>query len=268
MITFNDFFARKFQTLFRAHNQQSSEQTPLISISGADHAIPSLHDEESVPSAPLSEEYFLTPWRLNPKSSVFLQIVRWPIIFLLWTTIPDVRTRPNLRLASFFVCILWIGAMSYVVAFMITVIGDTFNIPDSVMGLTFLAAGTSISEAVSSVIVTNQGHGTMAIANSIGSNTFDILLCLGLPWLIKSLFDPTKSGLHYVTLNSGGMAYTTGSLLTTLCGLYVVIAINRFQLDRKVGLVCLAMYLMFLIFATMVELNIFFPVNLPTCSHD
>lgn len=36
--------------------------------------------------------------------------------------------------------------------------GDTLNIPDSVMGLTFLAAGTSVPEAVSSVIVTNQGE--------------------------------------------------------------------------------------------------------------
>lgn len=36
--------------------------------------------------------------------------------------------------------------------------GDTLNIPDSVMGLTFLAAGTSVPEAVSSVIVTNQGN--------------------------------------------------------------------------------------------------------------
>lgn len=35
--------------------------------------------------------------------------------------------------------------------------GDTFRIPDSIMGLTFLAAGMSVPEAVSSVIVTNQG---------------------------------------------------------------------------------------------------------------
>lgn len=69
-------------------------------------------------------------------------------------------------------------------------IGDTINIPDSVMGLTFLAAGTSLPEAISSVIVTNQGHGAMGISSSISSNTFDILLCLGLPWLIKSYFDP------------------------------------------------------------------------------
>lgn len=35
--------------------------------------------------------------------------------------------------------------------------GDTLNIPDSVMGITFLAAGTSVPEAVSSVIVAKQG---------------------------------------------------------------------------------------------------------------
>jgi Ca2+/Na+ antiporter len=35
--------------------------------------------------------------------------------------------------------------------------GDTLKIPDSVMGLTFLAAGMSIPEVVSSMIVTNQG---------------------------------------------------------------------------------------------------------------
>lgn len=78
--------------------------------------------------------------------------------------------------------------------------GDTLKIPDSVMGITFLAAGTSVPEAVSSVIVAKRGkwlssdiwermfiqlsfkgHGSMGICNSIGSNTFDILLCLGFP---------------------------------------------------------------------------------------
>lgn len=39
----------------------------------------------------------------------------------------------------------------------IFVSGDTLKIPDSVMGITFLAAGTSVPEAVSSVIVAKQG---------------------------------------------------------------------------------------------------------------
>ena len=50
----------------------------------------------------------------------------------------------------------------------------------------FLAIGTSIPEVISSLIVSRQGKGSMAVSNSIGSNTFDILLCLGLPWLIQA----------------------------------------------------------------------------------
>lgn len=84
--------------------------------------------------------------------------------------------------------------------FNLVIPGDTLKIPDSVMGITFLAAGTSVPEAVSSVIVAKQGHGSMGISNSIGSNTFDILLCLGLPWFIKATFMPTLAGKYWVNL--------------------------------------------------------------------
>lgn len=30
------------------------------------------------------------------------------------------------------------------------------------------------------------GHGDMAVSNAIGSNVFDILICLGLPWFIET----------------------------------------------------------------------------------
>ena len=70
---------------------------------------------------------------------------------------------------------------------------------DSVMNLTILSAGTSIPEAVSSVIMTSRGYGSMGISNSIGSNIFNILLCLGLPWLIKTLINPTNPGQPWVS---------------------------------------------------------------------
>ena len=35
-------------------------------------------------------------------------------------------------------------------------------------------------------IVYNLGHGDMAVSNAIGSNVFDILMCLGLPWFIDT----------------------------------------------------------------------------------
>lgn len=42
------------------------------------------------------------------------------------------------------------------------------------MGLIFLAAGTSIPDIITSVIVVRRGLGDMAIAGSFGSNIFDI----------------------------------------------------------------------------------------------
>ncbi|XP_046422707.1 sodium/potassium/calcium exchanger 4 isoform X2 [Neodiprion pinetum] len=194
-------------------------------------------------------------------------ILTWPIHLVFMCTIPDCE-KPRFKNwfpITFLMCIIWIGSLSYVVAWMITIIGDTLKIPDSVMGITFLAAGTSVPEAVSSVIVAKQGHGSMGISNSIGSNTFDILLCLGLPWLIKSSFSPTQPGKHYISINSGGLEYSAISLLSTLMLLYIAFASNKFQLDRKVGRACLCMYAVFLILASLIELNVFFRVNLPTC---
>ncbi|CAG9825405.1 unnamed protein product [Phaedon cochleariae] len=141
-------------------------------------------------------------WKWPTGSGIFRKItwvITWPIYLVFLFTIPDCE-RPRFKKwfpLTFFMCIVWIGSLSYVVAWMITIIGDTLKIPDSVMGITFLAAGTSIPEAVSSVIVAKQGHGSMGISNSIGSNTFDILLCLGLPWFIKATFMPTIAGKQW-----------------------------------------------------------------------
>lgn len=88
-----------------------------------------------------------------------LWILTWPIYFIFFLTIPDCE-KPRFKRffpITFLMCIVWIGSLSYLVAWMITVIGHTLRIPDSVMGITFLAAGTSVPEAVSSVIVAKQG---------------------------------------------------------------------------------------------------------------
>jgi sodium/potassium/calcium exchanger 4 len=55
------------------------------------------------------------------------------------------------------VAIIWISVYSYVMVWMITVIGFTLGIPDTVMGLTFIAAGVSVPDALSGVAVVKEG---------------------------------------------------------------------------------------------------------------
>lgn len=104
----------------------------------------------------------------------------------------------------------------------------------------------------------------MSMGNSIGSNTFDILICLGIPWLIRGCII-AEEPVNYIKINSGGLEYSVVALLISLLLLYVILACNRFYLDRKVGFVALLLYLAFTVIACMFELNVFFTVNLPTC---
>ena len=81
--------------------------------------------------------------------------------------------------------------------FKITVIGYTLGIPDSLMAVTFIAAGTSIPDAYTSIVVVKEGMVDMGVSNIIGSNVFDLLIGLALPWFVKSIFNGGFVRTHF-----------------------------------------------------------------------
>ena len=125
-----------------------------------------------------------------PEEGGVFNILRWafllPLVSVLCITIPDVRQPGNSRLCffSFILSILWIGSFTYFMVMWAEVIGNTLGIPMVLMGLTILAAGTSVPDLLSSVIVARMGEGDMAVSSSIGSNIFDITIGLPIPWLL------------------------------------------------------------------------------------
>ncbi|KAM7302400.1 sodium/potassium/calcium exchanger 5 isoform X1 [Ixodes scapularis] len=139
-------------------------------------------------------------------------LVMLPASVLLCLTIPNCKRWPRMYPLSFLMSVVWIGLLSYLCAWMVTVIGYTLDIPDSVSGLTILAAGISVPEIITSVLIVKMGFGNMAFSNLIGSNIFDILFCLGFPWLVKTLSHSSTGSLH---INSGALTYTTLTLLAT-----------------------------------------------------
>lgn len=60
------------------------------------------------------------------------------------------------------------------------------GVSDIVIGLTIVAAGTSMPEVATSVMAAIKGERDIAVGNVIGSNTFNILGCLGLTGLVAS----------------------------------------------------------------------------------
>lgn len=68
------------------------------------------------------------------------------------------------------------------------------------MAVTLVAAGTSIPDAYTSVVVVKEGMVDMGVSNIIGSNVFDLLIGLALPWFIKSIFNGGYVRLKYFSI--------------------------------------------------------------------
>lgn len=137
---------------------------------------------------------------------------------------------------AFVLSIVLIGALCYVLVEAALVFAAAVNIPPVVVALTILAGGTSVPDMISSVVVARQGRGDMAVANAVGSNIFDILICLGVPWLVSIVFMGKQ-----VHVGSDGLVSSVLILLGTV-GLLFLFAFTSRTVSRIEGFLLIATY--------------------------
>ncbi|KAG7282027.1 hypothetical protein CRUP_020132 [Coryphaenoides rupestris] len=195
-------------------------------------------EEENIPFSPLAVP--------DGCCACLRWLVGWPISLLLYCTVPNCQL-PRWRrwyLLTFLSSTLWIAFFSYLMVWMVTVISCTLGISEVIMGITFLAAGTSVPDCMASLIVARQGMGDMAVSNSIGSNIFDVLLGLGFPWALRTLIVNYGSVVY---INSKGLVYSVILLLASVVLTVLSVHLNRWRLDRRLGLSLMLLYAIFLL---------------------
>lgn len=114
-------------------------------------------------------------------------------------------------------------------------LATTLGIPEAVIGLTLVAAGTSLPELSVSVIAAWRRHGDVVVGNILGSNIFNLLGILGVSALLQPL------PLH---------ARMSGFDQWVMLAAAVVMAVflfTRRQVSRIEGMVLLAGYLAYLV---------------------
>ena len=112
-----------------------------------------------------------------------------------------------------------------------------FHVPNRIIGLTLVAAGTSLPELVTCVMAARKKRTGLIIGNIIGSNIFNILFVLGL----TGLFAPVP--FEYAFAMDAAISIVISVLLW-------IFAIHGKDLTRGEGVVfllCYAGYLMYLI---------------------
>lgn len=137
---------------------------------------------------------------------------------------------------SFVLSILLIGALCHLLVDAALTFSTALAIPPVLVGLTLLAAATSVPDLIASLLVARQGKGAMAVANAFGSNVFDILICLGVPWIIAILALGRE-----VVVDTEGIWSSAMTLVGTVLLLVFLLFTGR-RLSRKEGGVLLAAY--------------------------
>ncbi len=112
-------------------------------------------------------------------------------------------------------------------------IAEYYHVSKKLIGLTILAAGTSLPELATSAVAAFHKKSDLAVGNIVGSNIFNLLLVLGMTSIIHS-------PLNYATdLNIDLYLVMIGTFLLFI----FMFTFNKYKLDRAEGILYLLGFL-------------------------
>lgn len=79
-------------------------------------------------------------------------------------------------------------------------IATMFGVPDTIIGLTVIAVGTSLPEIATSIIASIQHHNEIAFGNIVGSNIYNALFILGFVALFKPIQIPANLEISFAIM--------------------------------------------------------------------
>lgn len=212
--------------------------------------------------ADLSPHWLIRPILICLLVSVVL------LIPLLLTTTPTHRPevyRIILSFAGFVVAIAWISAVASQVVGALKALAVILNMSHAIMGLTIFAVGNSLGDLVADVTVAKLGYPVMALSACFGGPMLNILLGIGLSgsYILftraeHKLDKHPGKGLKFHSYHievSKTLIVSGITLLITLCGLMILVPLNKWVLSRKIGWALIALWTISTIFNVVIEVT-------------
>jgi len=129
--------------------------------------------------------------------------------------------------ACFLVALAYIGVVTAVVGEFASLLGCVLGIDDSITAITLVALGTSLPDTFASMTAAKSSeYADAAIGNVTGSNSVNVFLGLGLPWVIARIYyDSNSLGVYKVP--AGEVAYSVFVFLVTACVCFLILIARR-----------------------------------------
>lgn len=187
--------------------------------------------------------------KITKKKTIWQQFEQWTefgLKFLFLTLDPRKKYGWVFTLS-----ILYIAILSYLMVELAIFFAHGLGVPEAIIALTILAAGTSVPDMISSIIATKKGYGNMAVSNAIGSNSFDILIGLGMPWLVFILWKGKN-----IEVGTENLMSSIILLFGTVLLLGLILIGKKFSISKKEGMLLIGIYAIYIIISIFL---VFFP---------
>lgn len=132
------------------------------------------------------------------------------------------------------IALTFIGTITAVVAEVATVLGCTIGLKPAVTAITLVAVGTSLPDTFASMTAArNSEFADSAIGNVTGSNSVNVFVGLGLPWVISSVYQANRHQ-DYKT-PPGSLAFSVMLFLMTSLTCFLVLGVRRCVYGGELG---------------------------------
>ena len=138
-----------------------------------------------------------------------------------------------------------IGGACYILVESCYTLGEVLQIPTYFVAVILAAAATSVPDTIISIKDARNGNYDDAVANALGSNIFDICVCLGLPLLVYCLM--TGDTITLSAADTGSVAELR-VLLLGLTGAVFLIMLFSSVLAGGASILMFSLYISFVVY--------------------
>jgi Ca2+/Na+ antiporter len=182
----------------------------------------------------------------------FISIVAKPLTTVFeWTCFPceEGSKYENYYPITFIISFVYVSFFSFIIGTCVQrwVLFTPDWMKGSFFGLITIAIGAEIPDTIQSVTMAKRGYGSMAVSNALGSQIINILIGLGLPWLLVDSFGGREGGVcvtDHVSLQSAASFQFCAVAMNfiLLLGVAVYKRTNKAHLTKLKGKIFLCAY--------------------------
>ena len=137
--------------------------------------------------------------------------------------------------AAFVGSLCFIALITVVVQEFAVLLGCVLYIPTAVCAITLVALGTSLPDTFASVTAARGSkYADSAVGNITGSNSVNVFLGLGLPWVLACTYRQVTDGINYRQPVST-LAYSVALFLCTSIVCFIVLILRRVFIGGELG---------------------------------